>query len=256
MKYFTLVILFVFSWSLKCATNFDHDHKDFTALLRVSTGLQDNQTWVNYTSIKKSHRPLLIKYLRSLERISEKDYRSFTPAQRLAFLINAYNAFTIEWIVQHWPVKSIKDTSSLFSNAWNQDVPGYKLFGKPFTLDYIEHERIREEFNEPRIHFAVNCASIGCPTLRRSAFTSGGLEQELAQAEEEFFKNPKKFSIKANKIYVNPILKWYGKDFDKKFGTVEKYLRSSALKYGVSNNLLPQKLDIIFIDYDWSLNGN
>lgn len=234
---------------------FDHEHVQFSAILKNSTYQKDGQTWVDYSQIKKSYRPQLKNYLNSLSSVSKNQYQNFNKDERLAFLINAYNAFTIEWIIQHYPVKSIKDISKFFLNPWKQKIAGYKLFGDEFTLDNIEHDQIRVQFNEPRIHFAVNCASIGCPSLRQSAYTAKMLDKELSEAEEAFFKNPKKFRVSGQKIYINPIFDWYRDDFKKKFGSLDFYIAERAEFYGIAKGLPKKYLSIIFLEYDWSLNG-
>ncbi len=235
---------------------FDHDHIDFTKLLKESTIKKYGQTWVQYSLIKKDYYPKLRRYLEGLSKVSESDYRSFSSNQKLAYLINAYNAFTIEWILRHFPVKSIKDTTHFLTTPWKKEITGFKLFGKPFTLDWIEHEKIRKEFLEPRIHFAVNCASIGCPSLRQSAYTAKKLDTELAEAERDFFMNPSKFKVVGKKVFINSIFDWYGEDFIKKFGSLSKYISVRAKIYGISKQISPENLSLEFIDYDWSLNGN
>lgn len=238
------------------AASFDHDHTVFTNLLKVSTVRKYGQTWVRYSLIKKKYYPELRSYLGGLSQVSDSDYRTFTANQKLAFLINAYNAFTIEWIIRHFPVKSIKDTTHLFTTPWKKEITGFKLLGKSFTLDWIEHEKIRKEFSEPRIHFAVNCASVGCPSLRQSAYTAKALDVELAEAEREFFMNPYKFKIVGKQVFINSVFDWYGEDFIKKFGSLDKYISVQAKSYGISQRIPSENLSVKFLDYDWSLNGN
>lgn len=236
-------------------TSFDHQHLGLDALLVKHTSQRDGQTWVDYAGLKEKSRAELQAYLRSLSAVTKAQYQGFSESERLAFLINAYNAFTLEWILIHHPVKSIKDTGSLLSSPWKKTFPGYKLLGEKFTLDNIEHERIRAEFKEPRIHFAVNCASIGCPSLRPKSYTGAGLKAELAEAERVFFQNPGKFVVKNKRAHLSAILDWYGEDFEKVFGSVEAYVGERARFYGVAGDLPAQGFDIDFLDYDWKLNG-
>lgn len=236
------------------AIAFDHTHASFTKILEVHTQTKDGQTWVNYTQLLGSARTELQRYLRTLEAVSAEEFAKLSKPERLAFLINAYNAFTLEWILIHYPVKSIKDTGSLFSNPWKKTFPGFKLLGVSFTLDTIEHEWIRGKFTEPRIHFAVNCASQGCPSLARKAYTGPGLEQELIAAEREFFFNPRHFQLNGKMVDVSSILDWYGDDFKKVHGRLGNYLSQKALEFGFTPTTIPD-LKISFNDYDWSLNG-
>lgn len=234
----------------------DHNHSSFTKILENNTSQKDGQTWVDYAHLVKTDRKILKEYLNELEEVTSAQYSSFSKDQKLAFLINAYNAFTLEWIAEHYPVKSIKDTGSFLRSPWKTTFPKYKFLGESFTLDSIEHDRIRKEFNEPRIHFAVNCASIGCPSLMTTAFSAKDLEKQLAQAEEAFFRNPDKFQAKGNKIKLSPILDWYGDDFKKVHGSVEKYIFKRAKKMGLLKDINDaSELKIDFMDYNWDLNG-
>ncbi len=237
------------------AVTFDHGHNHFSQLLSGFTTQKDGQTWVDYEGWKTIGRARLKSYLALLSAVTPHQYKAFSSDERLAFLINAYNAFTIEWILLHHPLKSIRDTGSIFSSAWKKEFPGYKLLGKKFSLDGIEHDMIRVEFKEPRIHFAVNCASIGCPSLRPTAYTGKALQSELAEAESAFFKNPSKFIVKNKKAHLSAILDWYGKDFEKVFGSIEAYVSERAKFYGVAGDLPTNNFDIDFLDYDWKLNG-
>ncbi|MDC1175377.1 DUF547 domain-containing protein, partial [Bacteriovoracaceae bacterium] len=124
------------------------------------------------------------------------------------------------------------------------------LLGKKVTLDNIEHDMIRKDFDEPRIHFAVNCASIGCPSLLSEAFTFNQIEQQLEKATKLFLNDKSKNYIKDNKIYLSKIFKWYGEDFNSKHGSfinfVSKYLKTINPK---KNN------DVEWTSYNWDLNG-
>lgn len=253
MKIF--VYLFFLLSSSAFGQIFDHDHTRLDQLLRRHTSQKDGQTWVDYIGLKTRSRAELQLYLRSLSGVRREQYKTFTADERLAFLINAYNAFTLEWILIHHPVKSIKDTGSFLSSPWKKQFPGYELLGGTFTLDDIEHERIRKEFKEPRIHFAVNCASIGCPSLSPRAYTGNGLQTLLAAAESAFFKNTGKFLVKNKKAYLSSILDWYGEDFEAVHGSVEGYVIERAKFYGVSGDLPSKDVAIEFLDYDWNLNG-
>lgn len=253
MKVF-LSLLWLLSFTAFGQT-FDHGHLKFDQILGAHASQKGGQTWIDYVGMKSRSRKDLQAYLTSLSTVSIEQYKAFTPDQRLAFLINAYNAFTLEWILIHHPVKSIKDTGSFLSSPWKKEFPGYKLLGGKFTLDSIEHDRIRKEFKEPRIHFAVNCASIGCPSLSPRAYTGNGLQAELAAAEAAFFKNTGKFIVKNKKAYLSSILDWYGDDFKAVFGSVEAYVLERSKFYGVAGDLPAKDIDIDFLDYDWSLNG-
>ncbi len=247
-------ICFLFFFVIMQVHAFDHTHQNFSEILQKHTLTNLGQTWVNYSEMRSQSRTALQQYLKDLEKLSADEFAQFSKNERLAFLLNAYNAFTLEWIALHYPVNSIKDTGSIFSSPWKKTFPGFKLLGQSFTLDKIEHEWIRENFNEPRIHFAVNCASQGCPSLRRKAFSAIGLEEELKEVEEEFFLNTRHFRLEGTKASVSSILDWYGDDFKKVHGSLAKYLGKKAQEYGISSALV-HNINISFTDYDWSLNG-
>lgn len=223
---------------------FDQTHKTFHDLLQGHTKLKNGATVVDYKTIK-ANPTLLNNYLKELEGTTKDEFSQFTKDQQLAFWINVYNAYTIKLIVDHYPVKSIKDIGSFWSKPWSKEI--IPLFGKKMTLDEVEHKTIRVQFKEPRIHFAVNCASIGCPSLYREAFTGKKLNDQLEAATKFFLANRSKNKIKKKTVYVSKIFDWYGEDFEKSHGSVRKFLESywpevKETKY----------LD--HLDYDWGLN--
>lgn len=221
------------------AFGFDHSYKEWDQFLKQYTIQKDKQTLVKYNDIKKEElKPILAQF----ESVKKDDFKSWSADQKLAFWINAYNAFTIELVLKHYPIKSIKDIGSLFSSPWSKEF--IKIMGKEMSLDDIEHDTIRKEFKEPRIHFAVNCASLGCPSLYRSAFTGELLESQLKAVEDHFLNNKEKNQMRGNILYLSKIFDWYGDDF-KKFGGVKRYFeRKFELKAS----------DVKFLDYDWNLN--
>ena len=185
----TLGICILISASSFANINFDHSHKLWTNILAQNVSQSLNTTVVNYIAIKNNPRPLT-EYLESLEKVSIKDFQLFSPNQRLAFLINAYNAYTIKLVVENYPIKSIKDIGGIFSSPWKKEfIP---LFGENKSLDNIEHELIRKNFKEARIHFALVCASIGCPSLRNEAFVAEKLNEQLDDSAKKFLNDPQR----------------------------------------------------------------
>ena len=250
-----MVCLILTTVQVSFATTFDHEHKAWDQMLKDYTSQANGQTFVGYAKWKAKGGPSLDAYLKSLSGVSEKDFSAFDSNQKLSFLINAYNAFTVKLILDSFPVKSIKETGTIFTGPWKKKF--FSLLGKEMFLDGIEHDLIRKKFNEPRIHFAVNCASIGCPSLRTSAYTGTKLQEELSQAEKDFFMNPAKFKIVGNKFLVSSILDWYGEDFVKKHGDLKRFLVERALFYKILKNpLKPTEVQLEFPEYDWNLNGN
>ena len=235
------------------ATGFDHDHKVWTEVLKNFVIVNGAASKVNYKALKASPDQLN-QYLTTLSGVSSADYKAYSDKQKIAFLINAYNAFTLKLIIKNYPVKSIKDIGGLFSSPWKKEF--FKLFGKDMYLDKIEHKILRKKFNEPRIHFAVNCASIGCPALRGEAFTAEKLDDQLNEQAKLFLmdKSRNSFDQKKKELTLSKIFKWFDDDFEKNGSTVPKFVarymtEDEALQKEIAN----YKVDD-YSDYDWGLN--
>jgi hypothetical protein len=220
---------------------------------------------IDYAATQQD-RAILTRYLNQLSLITQAEFDAWDKASQLAFLINAYNAWTVELILTKYPdIDSIKELGGLFSSPWDKSfIP---LLGKTRSLNDIEHTLIRgsDRYNDPRIHFAVNCASIGCPALREEAYTGAKLELQLTEQTERFLADNSRNYAKGDSLYLSSIFKWYGDDFTKGFRNTHS-IEAFLLLYSNSNKgvltLTPaqrqaaekQQLDIEFLDYDWSLN--
>jgi len=191
-----------------------------------------SSTQVSYAGFA-THRTQLKEYLNALSDIRQSTFENWPKADQLAFLINAYNAWTIELILTKYPdLKSIKDLGSFFSSPWSKKI--IPLLGKHLSLDDVEHQLIRNSgrYNEPRIHFAVNCASIGCPALRGEAYEGSKIEQQLEDQTKQFLADSSRNRFKAGKLHVSSIFKWYRDDFEKGWGSyhsLEAFLQPTAL---------------------------
>jgi len=233
---------------------FDHDYKIWNKILIDNVKENSFSSSVNYSSIKSSPKQFN-QFINTLESLNKSEFDSFSKKQKLAFLINAYNAFTVKLIVDNYPVKSIKDLGSFFSSPWKKRF--FRLFGKKTYLDKIEHKMIRKWFNEPRIHFAVVCASIGCPALKARAYTAELLESQLQVSANKFLKDltRNRYNNKNKKLELSAIFKWYGDDFKSKYGSFQKFIANKI----TDDKLLIQKiknneLSISYLDYNWNLN--
>lgn len=239
-------------------------HASWESLLgqNISSINNGGSTAVNYAAFK-NERAKLQGYLELLGKVSQSEFDAWSKSKQLAFLINAYNAWTVEFILTKYPdLDSIKDLGSFFNSPWDKEfIP---LFGKTVSLNDIEHGLIRgsDRYNDPRIHFAVNCASIGCPALREEAYTGDKLEQQLTEQTERFLKDTSRNYIKGNNFYMSSIFKWYGDDFEKGFrGTksiqsfVSLYSDALTLTETQKTALNKANLNIKFLDYDWKLNA-
>lgn len=229
-------------------TSFDHSHAALTDVLRDEV----KNERVNYAALKRKPAAL-DTYLDTLAAVPEKVFKGWGKNERLAFLINLYNATTIKLVVDRYPVSSIKDIGGFFSSPWKQKV--VRAFGKTFTLDQVEHEMIRPNYGEPRAHFGLVCASIGCPPLRAEAFDAARLSDQLDDQGRVFFATKSKNRVdgKAGVLYLSSIFKWFKEDFTGKSGSVEKFV-APFFNDADKAVILSGKLSIEYTDYDWSLN--
>lgn len=172
---------------------------------------------------------------------------SWTENEKLAYWINAYNAFTVKLVIDNYPLKSIKDIGgavTMLNSSW--DIKFFQIGGVDFDLNTIEHEIIRKQFDEPRIHFAINCASISCPKLRNEAYVAEKLDEQLEEQAIGFLHNPLKNKISEKESKVSPLFNWFLGDFTKN-GTLSDFIQKYHSKFNEEN-------DIEYLDYDWFLN--
>ena len=190
---------------------------------------------VNYEGFRQD-RQQLDTYLDLLAKETPDD--SWSRAEALAYWINAYNAFTVQLILDNWPVSSIRD----IDEPW--DTPFIQLGGKSYTLNNIEHDIIRPEFSEPRIHFALVCAAVSCPPLANEAYTAQNLEKMLEDRSRDFINNERFNVTQEAVVRVSPLFDWYGEDFGDVKAFLNRYLRTD----------IPAQKDVHFLEYDWALN--
>ncbi len=218
-------------------------HQAWTDLLQVHvrpTG------WVSYKGFVQDSVKLN-SYLHELS--SNPPGSAWSREEELAYWINAYNAFTVKLIIDHYPVTSIKDSKKgvpFVNSVW--DIKFFTVGNKRMDLNTIEHSILRKKFNEPRIHFSIVCASVSCPRLRNEAYVAADLERQLQEQAVEFINDESKNQIGNSEVRLSPIFSWFKKDFTKNM-TLMEYIRSySERKPGTS--VKPG-----FMDYDWNLNG-
>ncbi len=228
--------------SLPSAFAFDHSHAGWDEVLKAYV---DDEGMVDYAGLK-ADREGLDRYLATTGAINESDFGSWTRDQRLAFLINVYNAETLQLIIDHYPVKSIKKIGGWFKQPW--DVESVTLFGKKTTLNTIEHEILRPKYEEPRIHFAIVCAAMGCPPLPKAAFTPENLDQLLDARGRVFLAQKNKNRLQGDTLYLSPIFNWFEEDFTTG-GSLQDFIAPFF-----PEDIEGKKLRIKFTSYDWSLN--
>ncbi|MEX1230479.1 MAG: DUF547 domain-containing protein [Planctomycetaceae bacterium] len=226
-------------------------HESWDRLLRRHV---DEDGFVDYTQWKASaaDQKLLDDYLNYLS--AAKISRNSSRESQLAFWINAYNALTVKGILREYPTSSIRNHTA--------KVVGYNIWkdlqllvaGKPYSLEAIEHQILRK-MNEPRIHFAIVCASVGCPRLLNEAYVDERLEEQLSLNAKHFFADRSKFSADTTSgvIHISPILDWFANDFGKntseQMRAISPYVPDSAQRLTASG-----KARVKYLDYDWSLN--
>ena len=243
----------------------DESHSAFDALLRrhVAWDAAGVASAVSYSGLA-ADRAALGKVLDLYAGVTRTDYEAMSRDQRLAFLINLYNAATLELVLGAWPdLKSIRDLGSLIRSPWKQRI--VRLFGELRTLDDIEHGMIRAPgaFDEPRIHFVVNCASIGCPALRPEAITGARLQAQLEDSTRRFLSDASRnrYDPVKGRLEVSKIFDWYRADFERGWlglGSREqffgRYADLLAIPPAERIRLGEQRLPITYLDYDWRLN--
>ncbi len=209
-------------------------HEQWTSALKKHVDLQGN---VNYAKWKEDSTSL-DQYISSLEENPPADYWSKNDS--LAYFINAYNAVTVKLILDHYPLKSIRKLIT----PWR--FKRFKLMGQEVSLNHIEHDILRK-MKEPRIHFAINCASASCPKLLNTAFYAHTMEAQLEAVTKDFINDEKRNSLTENELKISRIFQWFAGDFGSK-----KERHAFIRKYAQQN--IAKNAKVRFLDYDWALN--
>ena len=254
------------------AQSFDHDHKPWATLLKKHVVLIDNSkaSQVRYAGFAQDRNELKA-YLGTLSKVTQAEFNAWTKAQQMAFLINAYNAYTVEKILTRYPnIKSIWDFGKVFGNPFKDKF--FTLLGHEHSLDMIEHDTLRKPgaYDEPRVHFAVNCASTGCPMLREEPYVAARLDAQLEEQTRRFLsdRSRNRYNAKDNALEVSEIFKWFATDwssgyrgFDGKSPAAQsreqffaKYAALLADTPAQQQAIAERKAAIRHLDYDWTLN--
>jgi hypothetical protein len=259
--------------ALPALAQFDHTHAAWTVLLKKHVVLlgDGKASQVRYADFA-GDRPALKSYLGTLSKVSDAEFKAWTKTQRMAFLINAYNAFTIEKILTRYPdLKSIRDFGTVFGNPWKDKF--FTLLGHEAYLDQVEHEMLRAKgvYGEPRVHFAVNCASIGCPMLREEAYVADRLDAQLEEQTRRFLsdRSRNRYNEQSGQLEVSKIFDWFKEDWTSGHAGLgsnaapiasreqffARYAQLLADKPDAQEKIARQKAGLAFLDYDWSLNA-
>ena len=252
------LFLFLPLWlpaALGAAPPFDHGPLD-----QVLQAYVDDQGLVRYAALAED-RTQLDAYVDSLGHYSPESHPTRFPTRQheLAYWINAYNAFVLRGVIDAYPIASVKD-AFVFSGFFNRQT--FVAGGREMTLDHVENKIIRPIYQEPRIHFAVNCAALSCPQLENRAFTGPELDARLERALERFARDPNHIRLQGTRLHLSKILDWYGEDFTAWFPpdrpnpedmpTIVNYLRPYLPPEMAAG--LTEDVAIEYNDYDWALN--
>lgn len=208
----------------------------------------DAEGMINYKGFVQD-KAKLQQYLNTLSN-TPPDRNAWSEAEQLAYWINAYNAFTVKLIVDNYPLRSIEDLHPtvnipMVNTVWHKKF--FKIGGRESSLDEIEHKILRKQFNEPRIHFAIVCASFSCPPLRREAYVAEKLAQQLEAQAVRFINDPQRNKISQSKAELSKIFSWFKGDFTKNSNLIDYINRYAHTK-------LSPRATINFLEYDWRLN--
>ncbi|MBW1695709.1 MAG: DUF547 domain-containing protein [Deltaproteobacteria bacterium] len=220
------------------------DHSIYAELLEkyVKDGV------VDYAGFKAEENRL-DAYLDVLKKVDPDD---LNRDEQYAFFINAYNAWTIKLILYEYPeVKSIKDIGGIFRGPWKQKI--VQIDGEITTLDHIEHGILRPVFKDPRVHFAINCASKSCPPLISTPYMADGLDQQLDEVTRAFLNDPQRNRFEGNTLYVSRIFKWFKEDFNNDI--IGFFVKYTAGPFKEKLKAKKDDIKIKYLEYDWSLNG-
>jgi len=229
-------------------------YDDYAVVLRKYV---NDQGLVNYRGLR-ADRKNLDSFAATLATLDIKIYHRWTDREKIAFWLNAYNALTLKAIVTHYPIQPSFFASLRFPKNSIRQIPGvwdklrFSVMGREVTLDEIEHETLRRELGEPRIHLALVCAAMGCPPLRNEPYTGDKLEAQFGNQTRRFLQNPLKFRIDqgGGRVHLSSIFKWFRGDFEAGGTSLPAFVS----RYMEDPGVTAPDVRIEFLDYDWALN--
>jgi hypothetical protein len=244
------------------ASGFDQSYSAYDGLLKKYVSPQGR---VDYSSLKADPSELE-QFLENVADLPRAQFDTWPKSRQLTFLINLYNSATLKLIIDHYPVDSIKEIGGFFRGPWDQSF--IKLFGTTVTLNHLEHDILRKQYQEPRIHMALVCAAKGCPPLRNEAYTAEKLDKQLEDQSFRYLAGAAglRMDRRKNVVYVSSIFKWYGADFRSIYAPARGFdglnPTERALANFCSRYLSPEDADYLgkggydikYLAYDWALN--
>jgi hypothetical protein len=230
------------------------EHAAWDALLKRHVVLQDEgkASRLRYAAMAQE-RAALRAYLASLSSVEESEFKRWGPPEQVAFLVNAYNAFTVEKVLTRYPdLASIRDFGRVFGNPFKDEF--FTLLGARRSLDWIEHDTLRRHYADARLHYALNCAAAGCPMLREEAYVAGRLEAQLDEQARRFLSDRSRNRLRGGRLEVSRIFDWYKEDFEPRAQYFARH--AGVLGDGAQQReaIASGRYTVHFLDYDWSLN--
>ena len=234
------------------------DYQDYAEVLQTYV---DENGLVDYQGLQ-ANRGQLDRFNQSLGAVTPETYASWSAVEQIAFLTNAYNSLTLQSIIDRDPLpESIRDIPGVWKRR------KFNVAGKEMTLDNIEHDTLRKDFNEPRVHVALVCAAISCPPLRNEPYLPEELDAQLDDQTAKFASSPQGLSIdqEDKQVYLSSIFKWYGQDYEPTYGVKDQF-KGNDKQRAVLNQFIPfldsanqnflkqEDYKVRYLDYDWSLN--
>jgi len=248
--------LFVLALAAGPASGFDQTHGAWEALVKANVVLLEGgkASRVSYAGMARE-RDALKRYLGTLSAVPAGEFERWPRPEQMAFLINAYNAFTVEKILTRYPrVASIWDFGRMFGNPFKEEF--FSLLGRRASLDWIEHEMLRARYREPRVHYALNCASVGCPMLREHAYVAARLEAQLEEQALRFLSDRSRNRYRRGRLEVSKLFDWYAEDFEPRARYFSRYAEVLADDAAGRARIAAGGAPLAFLDYDWTLNDS
>jgi len=241
-------------WQQLLSTYVSSDQNEALVEKMASSTIKQASTHFNYAQVTPEHKSLLALYLHQMQQLDPRDY---PKEEQLAYWVNLYNALTVQLVLAHYPVNSIRDIASSnlallgqFIGPWDNNIA--TVAGKTLTLNQIEHGILRAIWQDPRIHYVLNCASQGCPDLTVQAFASEQADEQLNLAASRFINQNKAVSFSGEKLYLSKIYYWFEQDFGGNKTQVLSHLANHS-KGELSHRLSRFSGEIIY-QYNWQLN--
>lgn len=246
------------------------DFSDYAVVLKTFV---NHKAMVDYKGLK-ARRERLDAFVGAMAGLEPERFEAWSRKDKIAFWLNAYNGLTLRVIIDNYPIKASFWRSRIYPKNSIRQIAGvwdeitFNVMGRRLTLEQIEHKILRAKFNEPRIHMALVCAAMGCPPLRNAPYVGAKLDEQLDDQTRRFLTDSAKFNIDRSeaRLYVSPILKWFGEDFVKTYGpetnigghdkgesAVSNFI-ASYLPEADKNYVLGGRYDVKYLKYDWSLN--